>query len=201
MKKLLPHLKEKLTQFEIEELKPFQKETISGLKGGSDLFLVGEKNSGKTTALILSTIQLLQGEAEADSPRAIILVADKEEALELQEKFKPYIRGTDLRMIAVFEGKDPMNQIDEIYLGMDIVIATITRLSKIYFLNGIHLGELKLLAVEDAKFIMRNNYQVEIIRISESLKKSRYLVTAEKMTPRIEQLRETFMERARTIQV
>lgn len=72
-KKLNIPLKEALERLEIESSLPFQKQILPKIKSGRDLFIIAPEGSGKTTALVISTIQKLESAAFEDAPRALIL--------------------------------------------------------------------------------------------------------------------------------
>ena len=200
-KKLNVPLKEALGRLGLDTPNSFQKKVMPRIKSGADLYIMAPKNSGKTTAMIISVIQKLNSEAFEDSPRALIYVRDKAAALELEEKFREFTREMDLRIYCAYEEQNIDDQKDDIYYGVDIVIATPRRLGKLFSMTGIHLGQLQLFIIEDAEFINRGNHFNEIIRIPLSIKKCQYLVFAEEMSPKIEKLQESFMERAQIIKV
>ena len=91
---------------------------------------------------------------------------------------------------------DTEKQKKEIYPGQDIVIATPARLSKLYFLNGIHLGQVQLFAVEDADYLGRNNAYNHILRLSESLSKCQFVIITDKMNSKIQNYQNAFMHNA-----
>ena len=59
----------------------------------------------KTTKKNLS-LRGLKAEAFEDSPRALILVKDKQEALQLKEKFEAFTANTDLRIYCAYAAKN-----------------------------------------------------------------------------------------------
>ncbi len=198
-KKLIESLKEVLVRNNFEAPLPFQKLIIPKIKAGASLFAIAPEGSGKTTALILCVIQKLKGEAFEDSPRALIFVKDKKEALELKAKFEVYTKHTDLRVYALYEEHHIDKQREEIYIGTDIVIATPKRLNKIFYLNGIHLAQLQLFIVEDAEFLLKTNQLGEISRTPESIDKCQYIVFASNFDKRFERWKDTFMYNAQII--
>ncbi len=200
-KKLTPLLKESLMRIGYEEPTPFQKTILPKIKGGANVFGLAPKNSGKTDALIISTIQKLKAEAYQDSPRALIFVKDKKAALDLESNFKRFTRGTDLRVYAAYDEYNIDFQKDEIYYGQDIIITTTKRLSKLYLINGIHIGEVQLLIVEDGQFLASSNLHADIIRLSESIKKCQYLIFADKYYPKFEKLKNAFMSNSQLIEL
>lgn len=198
-KKLNPSLKEAIERIGYETPTPFQKKALPKIKSGADFYLLAAEGSGKTTAMIISVIQKLNSEAFEDSPRALIYVKDKESALELEEKFKEFTREMDLRIYCAYDEQNIDDQKDHIYYGVDIVIATPKRLAKLFSMTGIHLGQLQLFILEDAEFLSKTSDFNDVVRIPLSIDKCQYLVFAEKMEPKMERLRDMFMERAQII--
>lgn len=200
-KKLHPLLREILDDQEITEPTPFQKVILPKIKSGANLFGIAPNGAGKTTALIMGTIQQLEAEAFQDAPRALIFVKDKEAALELEEQFKTFLRSSSLRVFAAFDQPNIENQKNEIYYGMDIVIATPNKLKKLFKISGINLNELKLLAIEDAEFLASNRDYNDLISIPEHISKCQYLVFSSEMNPKIERLKDGFMAHSEVIRV
>ncbi|MUU78073.1 DEAD/DEAH box helicase [Winogradskyella endarachnes] len=198
-KKLHPLLKESLENAGFETSNPFQKKVLPVLKGGSDAYVIAPKGKGKTTSLIIATIHKLKAAAFEDSPRAIIVVKDKDAVLSLKGEFEKFTRNTDLRIYALYDGYDIEKQKTEVYFGQDIVIATPARLSKLYFLNGIHLGQLQIFAIEDADFLAKNNGYNHILRLSESLTKCQFIIIADELNSKIKNYQNSFMSNAQLI--
>jgi superfamily II DNA/RNA helicase len=200
-KKLNTPLKESLERLGFETPTTFQTNILPKVKGGADVFGIAPKGSGKTTAMIINTMQKLKSEAFDDSPRALIFVKDKKAALQLEEQFKLFTRGTDLRIYTVYDEQGIDHQKDDIYYGVDVIIATPKRLNKLYHINGVHLGELQLLIIEDAEFLATNSLHAEIVRLTESIKKCQYLVFADKYYPKFDRLQSSFMSNSLLIEL
>lgn len=200
-KKLNHVLKSTLQEMGLESANAFQKKALPKIKSGADLYMIAPKGSGKTTALIISVIQQLNAEAFEDSPRALIFVKNKEAALSLEERFRDFTSETDLRVYSAYDEQNIDDQKDAIYYGVDIVIATAQRLSKLFSMTGIHLGQLKMFIIEDAEFISRGGHLNHILRIPLSISKCQYLVFGETMEPKMERLQEQFMDRAQIIKM
>jgi len=198
-KKLNIPLKESLERLGFTSPTPFQAKALPKIKGGADIFGIAPKGSGKSTAMIINTMQKLKSEAFDDSPRALIFVKDKKAAIELEDEFKKFTRGTDLRVYTVYDEQGIDHQKDDIYYGVDIIIATPKRLNKLYHINGIHLGELQLLIIEDAEFLITNSLHADIARLTESITKCQYLVFSDKYYPKFDRLKSSFMFNAQLI--
>ena len=192
-KKLNIPLKESLERLGITDPTPFQTNILPKVKGGTNVFGIAPNDAGKTTSMIINTMQKLNSKAFDDSPRALIFVKDKKSALNLELEFKKLTRGTDLRVYTVYDEQNIDHQKDDIYYGVDIVIATPKRLNKLYHINGIHLGELQLLIIEDAEFLAKNSLHADIIRLTESITKCQYLIYADKYYPKFDRFKSSYM--------
>jgi len=198
-KKLIDHLKEAISTKGFEDPLPFQKQILSKIKGGANVFGIGPKGCGKTTTLIISVLQKLKAQAFEDAPRALIFVKDKQAALDLADAFKPYTQGIDLRVYCVYDQLNIDTQRNELYEGSDIVIATPKRLNKVFYMNGIDLNKLQLFIIEDAEFLFRNSNFGEATRITESINRCQYLVFSTKYDSRFDRWRESFMYNSQVI--
>jgi len=195
-KKLLPSLKNILEHKGFDTPLELQKKIIPKIKGGASMFVVAANGTGKTTSIVLTTIQKLKGKAFEDAPRVLIFVKDKQAALDLELEFNAFKRGTDLRVYCAYDEKNIDDQKDEIYFGTDIVIATPKRLNKIFYLNGINLNKLQMCIVEDAEFLLGNNSFAEVTRTPESIGKCQYLIFSNKYDKRFDRWKDTFMYNA-----
>lgn len=200
-KKLNPVILNTLANLAFDNPTDFQKLALPKIKGGNNVFGIAPKNSGKTTTIIISALQKLEAKAYEDSPRALIFVKDKKAAIALKEAFGVFTKHTNLRVYTAYDEQSIDTQKDEIYYGQDVVIATPKRLSKLYHINGIHLGEIQLLCIEDAEFLVNNNSHAEIIRLSESIKKCQYLIFSDKYYPKFDKFQQSFMENSQLIQL
>ncbi|WP_037318802.1 DEAD/DEAH box helicase [Salegentibacter sp. Hel_I_6] len=200
-KKLNIPLKEALERLEIETPLPFQKQILPKIKSGRNLFIVAPEGSGKTTALVISTIQKLESAAFEDAPRALIFVQDKEATLALEEEFNKFTKYMDLRVYSAHDAPDISKQKDDIYDGVDIVIATPKKLFQLFKITGINVSQLKILAVEDADFLTKNSDYNDLIRIPQHITKCQYLVFASTINPKIERLKDSFMARAEMLRL
>ena len=200
-KKLEPQLLENLAGHNFEEPTAFQQKIISKIKSGSNIYGIGPKGCGKSTALVIGAIQKCKAKPEGDNPRVLIFVKDRAAVEALKERFDPLTYHTGVRVVTINEEHNLEKQKDAIYLGSDIVIATTKRLSKLYFLNGINLGQLQMLVIEDASFLIRNNFHTDVSRISESLPKCQHLVFADKFDAKLQRLDNLFMANSQKVEV
>lgn len=200
-KKLHPDIKETLAFLEITTPTPFQQKSIPIIKSGSNVFCTAPKDAGKTTALILTTLQKLKCEAVGNSPRAVILVENKEKALELYDAFLTYTKYTSLRVYVGYEELHIDVQKSEIFMGTDILISTPKSMNKLFLLNGVSIGQLKVFSIDDADFLAQQSPYNAVMSITQSIQKCQYVIYSEKMHPALKRLKSHFMEYSKTISV
>lgn len=200
-KKLHSEIQEKLERLEIETPTPFQSKSIPVIKSGANVYCTAPKGSGKTTTLMLTTLQKLNFEAVGDAPRAIVLVENKAKALELYDAFLAFTQHMSLRVYVGHERLHIDLQKSEIYLGIDILISTPKSMNKLFLLNGVNVSQLKIFSIDDAEFLVQQSAYRALMSITQSIKKCQYVIYSEKMHPTLKRFESYFMEYAKTVSI
>ena len=198
-KKLHSDIREKLESLNILTATPFQNSSIPIIKSGVNVYCVAPKDSGKTTTLVLTTLQKLKCEAVGNAPRAVVLVENKERAMELYETFLAYTKYNSLRVYVGHEQLHIDIQKSEIFEGTDILISTPKTMNKLFLLNGVSTAQLKIISIDDAEFLSQHSYYSAIMSISQSIQKCQYVIYSEKMTSMLNRFESYFMERSKTV--
>lgn len=200
-KKLHSDIKDSLERLEIESPTPFQSKSIPVIKSGANVFCIAPKESGKTTTLILTTLQKLKCEEVGHSPRAVVLVENKERALELYANFMVYTKYNSLRVYVGYEQLHIDVQKSEIFEGIDILITTPKSMNKLFLLNGVSTSQLKILSIDDADFLSQKSEYDAIMSITQSILKCQYVLYAEKLSPKLKRFEDYFMEHSKKVSV
>ena len=200
-KKLNADIKEKLEYLEIVTPTPFQSKSIPVIKSGSNVYCIAPKDSGKTTTLILTTLQKLKCEAVGNMPRALILVENKERALELYASFLTYTRHNSLRVYVGYEQLHIDVQKSEIFEGIDILISTPKTMNKLFLSNGVSTSQLMIFNIDDAEFLVQNTAYNALISITQSIDKCQFVIYSEKMHPILERFKSSFMEYSKKVSI
>lgn len=198
-KKLHSDIREVLEHLEITMPTPFQSKSIPIIKSGANVYCTAAKNSGKTTTLILTTLQKLKCEAVGNAPRAVVLVENKEKALELYDAFLTYTKYNSLRVYVGYQELHIDVQKSEIFEGIDILISTPTTMNKLFLLNGVSTSQLKILSIDDADFLIRQSEYNAMISIDQSLLKCQYVLYSETLPPKLKRFEKYFMEHSKIV--
>ena len=198
-KKLHFEIKEKLASHEISTPTPFQVKSIPVIKSGANLFCTAPEGSGKTTAMILKTMQKLKCEEVGAAPRAVVLVESSEKAMELYDAFLAYTRHTTLRLYGC-DGRQHIELLkSEIFEGVDILICTPKTLNKLLLLEGVNTTQLKIFNVDDAEFLVDKKAYADVLSITQSIHKCQYVLYSEKINPTLKRFEDYFMQYARLV--
>ena len=200
-KKLHSDIREKLDDLEIITPTPFQSKSIPVIKSGANLFCTAPKDSGKTTTLILTTLQKLKCQAIGNAPRAVVLVENREKALELYDAFIKHTKYNSLRVYASYEQLHIDMQKSEIFEGIDILISTPKTMNKLMSLNGVSTSQLKIFSIDDAEFLVQKSSYTAVMSITQSINKCQFVLYSEKMHPILKRFKSYFMVHSKTVTI
>lgn len=185
LKKINPLLQEALIDFGLTEANEMQQETFSTIKSGADAVIQSDRKSGKSTTIAINVIQRLD-KPFMESPRALIVVENKEKVLEMIEIFKPLNHYNKLRVYGVHDRGDLDWDKNQISLGIDVLIGTPTRLDEMFSTAGYDVNQLKMFIVDDADVLFKLRLDAKINRLSDSIPKTQRLIFCNKITDRVE---------------
>jgi ATP-dependent RNA helicase RhlE len=185
LKKINEKLQEALVELGFTEANEMQIETFSTIKSGADCIVISPNGSGKSTTIVLNVIQQLVCEGE-ESPRALIIVEDKEKVLEMEELFEKLGSKTDLRVYGVHDKSDLEYDKNYISTGIDVLIGTPNRLSSMFSTAGFNVNRLKMFIIDDADTILKLRHETKIVRISNSIIKTQRLIFSDYLSERID---------------
>lgn len=192
LKKINNNLQEALVELGFTEANEMQVETFSTIKSGADCLIISPKGSGKSTSIVINVIQQLVCEGE-ESPRALIIVEDKEKVMEMQKLFEQFGSKTNLRVYGVHDKGDLEYDKNYISSGIDVLIGTPNRLSNMFSTAGYNVNRLKMFVIDDADSILKLRHDTKIVRISNSIIKTQRLIFSDYFSERIDAIVEKIM--------
>ena len=192
LKKINEKLQDALIENGLTEANILQQETFSTIKSGADCLIISPKGSGKSTTIVINVIQQLAGQTE-ESPRALIMVEDKEKVLAMEALFEKYGKYTNLEVYGVHDKGDMDYDKNYVSTGIDVLIGTPTKLNDMFSTAGYNVNRLKMFILDDADPILKLRHEPKIMRISNSIAKTQRLIFAETLTERIDILAEKML--------
>ncbi|WKW46589.1 DEAD/DEAH box helicase [Myroides sp. JBRI-B21084] len=185
LKKINPHLKQALVENGLTVAPTVINDAFGTIKSGNDVVLVIENQEERELAIAISVIQRLE-KAVLLSPRALVIVEDKPQALQMESVFKKLAKYTDLRIFMTHDKTDLDEDKNQISIGIDVLIGTPERLSFMFGNAGFDVNQLKMLVLNNTDELLRLRHDSRMYRLSESIGKTQRLYITEKETERLE---------------
>src|SRR5690606_11215095 len=171
LKKIHPKLQQALIENGLTEAPRVIQEAFGTIKSGNDVVLIIEDKKEQKEAIAISVIQRLE-KAFMLSPRALVIVQDKLEALQMESLFKELAKYTDLRIFMTHDKTDLDEDKNQISIGIDVLIGTPERLSFMFGNAGFDVTQLRLLVINDHDGLIRLRHDTRLYRLSESIGKT-----------------------------
>ncbi len=172
--------------------KEIQAKTMSRILGGQDVIAVGPEGSGKTTTYILGVLMRLKYTKD-EAPKVLILVADADRAIAVIDQFVSLSKNRDLNIVGLYGTGGLEAEINELVLGIDIVVATPNRARAIYLKLGLNLSKLQTFIVDDAELIIKQGMQLPVCELARSAGKCQHLVFTEVIHEKMTKMTDQFM--------
>src|SRR5690606_40535552 len=115
---LHPKLQQALIENGLTEAPNVIKEAFGTIKSGNDVVLIIENQEEREDTIAISVIQRLE-KAFMLSPRALVIVQDKPQALQMETVFKELAKYTDLRIFMTHDKTDLDEDKNQISIGID----------------------------------------------------------------------------------
>jgi ATP-dependent RNA helicase RhlE len=195
LKKINENLQEALFGNGLTEANEMQEETFSTLKSGADCIVIAPKGSGKSVTIVLNVIQRLAGSTE-ESPRALIIVEDKDKVLEMVTLFEKFGKNSGLEIFGVHDKGDMDYDKNYISTGVDVLIGTPNKLNDMFTTAGYNVNRLRMLILDDADSILKLRHETKIMRISNSISKTQRIIFSDVFSERVEILADKMLVEA-----
>ncbi len=164
-----------------------QKRAIPVVLEKKDIFATAQTGTGKTAAFGLPILHKLKKHFPK-YPRALILAPTKELALQISEDFKTYGKYLNLRVAMIVGGKDFVSQKKELKRGVDIIVATPSKILE-HIQSGFELGDIEFFILDEADRMLDMGFVKDIRKIDEHLhKKHQTLLFSATITDKVRKL-------------
>lgn len=192
LKKINEGLQQRLIAQGLTEANDLQQGSFSTIKSGVDAVIQSQKGSGKTTTIVINVIQRLVQPTE-ESPRALVIVQDKPQVLEMVDLFKQLGKNNDLRIYGVHDKTDLDEDKNQISLGIDVLVGTPNRLNMMFSTAGFNVNRLLMFVVDDGDILFKARLDAPIKRLSDSIAKVQRIFFCNTITDRVEALADKIM--------
>lgn len=203
---LIPPIQQTLKESGYEKPTPIQQQAIPIVLQGHDLLGIAQTGTGKTAAFSLPIIQLLdarRAKREPKSPRCLILTPTRELAIQVHKSLQTYGRHLRQQKYAViFGGVGQGNQVRDIAIGPDVLVATPGRLLDLIEQRHLKLDKVEIFVLDEADRMLDMGFMRDIKRILPLLPAQRHnLFFSATMPPEISQLAHSILKSPKRVEV
>ena len=141
-----PELQTRLDKLGIKKPFPIQAKAVPLALQGRDIFGQAQTGSGKTLAFGIPIVE--RAGERGQGPSALVMVPTRELAAQVTQVLKDI--GGALRVMSAFGGTPVNKDIARLEQGIDVLVATPGRLADLYERRALHLGDVKILVLDEA---------------------------------------------------
>ncbi|MBY5941444.1 DEAD/DEAH box helicase [Halomonas sp. DP5N14-9] len=183
---------------------PIQRQAIPAVLKGGDLLASAQTGTGKTAGFTLPMLQRL-----ADGPRpskrqvrALVLTPTRELAAQVGESVRDYGQHLSLRHHVIFGGVGQQPQIDALWPGLDVLVATPGRLLDLHQQGHVDLSSVEILVLDEADRMLDMGFIHDIRRVLKLLPEKRQnLLFSATFSSEIQALADKLLDRPEMIEV
>lgn len=175
---------------------PIQSKAIPALLQGRDMLGCAQTGTGKTAAFAIPILQLLQKDRNGQKGiKALIVTPTRELAIQIDESFADYGKGSGLQHTVIFGGVNQYGQVKKIRAGVDILTATPGRLLDLMNQRIIKLHDLKIFTLDEADRMLDMGFIHDVKKIIAKIPAKRQsLFFSATMPPTITKLASTLLK-------
>ncbi len=184
---LSEHFEHTFAALGIEKATGLQETILKKVKAGGDLLLMAPTSDEKSYAAALACL-LKVPETSEGSPRAIFICSSSEKAKSLAQFLTVASRRKELMIELAHDAGKQVQQRIHIFEGADIIVGTPKRIYDLYIQNGINLGELKLIILDNADEMTKEELILGMRRLAEGLPRCQRMLFTKEMNPKVERI-------------
>ena len=154
---------------------PIQAQAIPPLLEGRDVLGCAQTGTGKTAAFLLPILQKLASHKPKGRRkiRALILSPTRELALQIGECCRDYSTHLPLKYLTIFGGVSQRPQVDDLYRGVDVLVATPGRLLDLMNQKHISLANVEHFVLDEADRMLDMGFIRDIRKVLAKLPSQR----------------------------
>lgn len=174
---LVQPIQQALQETGYENPTPIQKQAIPLVLEGHDLLGIAQTGTGKTAAFclpMLNSLYLNRKRRESRMPRALVLTPTRELAIQIHKSLLVYGKHLGQKYAVIFGGVGQGNQVRDLSLGVDVLVATPGRLLDLIEQKYLRLDKLEVFVLDEADRMLDMGFMRDIKKILPLLPEKRH---------------------------
>ena len=190
-----------LADLEFVNPTPIQEKAFPVVMSGKDVIGIAQTGTGKTLAYLLPILRKFTFSNQKD-PRILILVPTRELVIQVVEEIRKLTTYMTVRVVGVYGGTNINNQKQELYDGLDILVATPGRLVDLSMTGILRLKSIQKLVIDEVDEMLNLGFRAQLISLMEIIPvKRQNLMFSATLTEDVEKLIADFFSNTTKIEV
>ncbi|MCC6570560.1 MAG: DEAD/DEAH box helicase [Chitinophagales bacterium] len=182
-----------------------QFKSIPAILNKEDVLAIAQTGTGKTAAFAIPVIHLIHERKRnraKDAIKCVVMVPTHELAIQITQVFNSLAKHTKVKAFALFGGTEQQPQIDKLYQGVDILVATPGRLFDLRSQGYLDLSDIEILVLDEADHMLDLGFIGDIEDLIKFLPKHRQtLFFSATINEKIKKLAYSLVHKAIRIQI
>ena len=158
-----PEIKKSIAELGFRRPTDIQFKAIGPILKGEDVMAVAQTGTGKTAAFAIPILHLLQQRKKKGTYiKCLVLLPTRELAVQITDVFKAISKYTDLKIVCLMGGVGQDDQIFDLTVGADVVIATPGRMFDLQSQGYIELDRVEMLVLDEADKMLDKGFNKDI---------------------------------------
>ncbi len=168
-----------LADMEFVNPTPIQEMAFPVVMSGKDVIGIAQTGTGKTLAYLLPILRQHTFSNQKD-PRVLILVPTRELVIQVVEEIRKLTTYMSIRVVGVYGGTNINNQKQQLYDGLDILVATPGRLVDLSMTGILRLKSIQKLVIDEVDEMLNLGFRPQLISLMEiiSVRRQNLMFTA-----------------------
>lgn len=190
-----------LSDLEFDTATPIQERSIPLIMSGRDVIGIAQTGTGKTMAYLLPILRMMKY-TEQKHPRVLILVPTRELVIQVMREIEKLTVYMTIRVSGVYGGTNINTQKEEVYQGMDILVATPGRLYDLVMSGLIRLKSVQKLVIDEVDEMLNLGFRPQILSLMELLPENRQnLMFSATLTEEVDEMIQDFFVQPEKIEI
>ena len=147
---------------------PIQEKAFPIIMSGKDAVGISQTGTGKTFAYILPILRQLTF-SEQRQPRILIVVPTRELVVQVVNEVQKLAKYMNIRCLGIYGGANINTQKQQVYDGVDILVATPGRLMDLYLSRILQLNAIKKLVIDEVDEMLNLGFRPQLLQIMDAL--------------------------------
>ena len=147
---------------------PIQEKAFSIIMSGKDAIGIAQTGTGKTFAYILPLLRQLTY-SDQRQPRVLIVVPTRELVVQVVSEIEKLTKYMTVRCVGVYGGVKMPAQAQQVYNGVDVLVATPGRLMDLYLSRALQLNSVKKLVIDEVDEMLNLGFRPQLMQILDVL--------------------------------